>query len=200
LSKYDQNLNSFNSKKYIDNVIKVPKLFDLENESQEISIKRTSQNLDINIKKAPNLTNMKVEVNSTDNGIPKKQTEINGFFHPSRLESLTYPSEQGVYRGKENIISPNPINICIRCINNYSIKYIAKLLEVNHIKTKQRDTVAEWATVSTLRSRAEVYLIKDLSNIILRPTNKSKIRPKKRGIVKQHRYDEKRQIPLFFIK
>jgi hypothetical protein len=166
LSKYDQNLSSFNSKKYINNVIKVSKLFDLGNESQmeEILINGASQKLDLNRKKAPVLKNAKVEVDSLDYGVFWKHKEI--------------------YSVKENIIPQNSINMCIKCINNYSNKYIAKLLEVSHIDPKQIDT----------------YIIKDSSNILILPSMKSKRRPKEIDEQNRHTYSEKSYIPLFFIK
>lgn len=147
MSKYDQNLNSFNSKKYINNVIKVSKLFDLGNEPQEILRNVASQKLDLNQKKASVLKNAKGEVDSLDNGIPSKQKEI----YKLTLPHLSGIEKRGVYRVKEKIISQNSINMCIKCINYYSTKYIAKLLEVSHINPKQIDT----------------YIIKDLSNTII---------------------------------
>lgn len=180
MSKYDQNLNSFNSKKYINNVIKVSKLFDLGNEPQEILRNVASQKLDLNQKKASVLKNAKGEVDSLDNGIPSKQKEI----YKLTLPHLSGIEKRGVYRVKEKIISQNSINMCIKCINYYSTKYIAKLLEVSHINPKQIDT----------------YIIKDLSNTIIWPFMNNKRRPKERDTHKRHTYVDKSQISLLFIK
>jgi hypothetical protein len=149
LSKYDQNLNSFNSKKYIDNVKKVTAMFskadtliqgtpvsklpDVGNESQEILINKASQKLRLNIESALKLKKVNNEGDGLDNRVPCKEKEI-----------YIYPSNQRVYRVKKNILPQNSINVCIKCINNYSNKYLAKLLEVSHINPKHIDTYIIW--------------------------------------------------------
>ena len=100
------------------------------------------------------------------------------------MESLLYHSDREVSIVKKNILPQNSINMCIRCINNYSNEYIAKLLGINHINPKLIDT----------------YIIKNYSNIIIVPSMENKTRFKERKIFKQHTDLEKRLILLFFIK
>lgn len=168
-------VSSFNSKKYINNVIKVSaflskadtvadrdsfsKLFDLGKEEQKILVKKTSLNSDLNLKNGSALNH-----DSPYNGVPWRQ--------------------HGAFKIKEDIIPQSSINMCIKCINNYSIVYIAKLLEISHINPKLIDT----------------YIIKDLSNFLIWPSMKSKEEPKKRKINKCQMYPEKSRISLFFIK
>jgi hypothetical protein len=206
LSKYDQNLNSFNSKKYIDNVKKVTaifskadtfiqgapthdsKLLDVDNESQEILINKGSQKLGLNTDNAPKLKKVNIKGDDLDNGVPCKPKE-----------NLIYPLYGGVSIVNKKVIPQNSINVCIKSINYYSSKYLAKLLEVTDIKPKQIDT----------------YVIRDTHNNIIIPRMESKRVlfprpngpwgsriPKEMDIDKRYIYSGKgkSQIRLFFTK
>lgn len=206
MSKYDQNLNSFNSKKYIDNVKKVTamfskadtfiqgipahdsKLLNVGNESQKILINKVSQKLYLNMDDVPKLNKVIIEGNDLNNNVPCEQKE-----------DYLYSSYEWVYPVKKKIIPPNSINVCIKCINYYSSKYLAKLLEVTHINPRQIDT----------------YVIRDtLNNIIIRrmenkripsprPTGpRGSILPNEMDMGKSYSYPEKEksQISFFFVK
>jgi hypothetical protein len=168
LSRYNQNLNSLKSKskKYIENVTKVSKLFDLRKESEEIIVNRSNQNLYLEEKIVPVLQSRstKIEVDGLDDGV--------------------YLKQKGMFRIKEKIIPQDSINMCINYINNYSTKYIAKLLGVSHINPKRIDT----------------YIIRDSSNIMIWPNLKDKIISKDREILKRQVYCQNSKIALFFIK
>lgn len=206
MSKYDQNLNSFNSKKYIANVKKVTamlskadtltqegpesKLFDIGNESQGILRDRVSQKLCLSEVNAPKL---KYENNGGDHldyDVLCKQYEIYGYPQPVSighgLGNSIYTSNRGEYCVKDKIIPSNSINVCIKCINNYSSEYLAKLLEINHINPKQIDT----------------YIIRDSYSNMIIPQMKTKKIPWEMDVDKCYTFleKEKSQIPLFFVK
>jgi hypothetical protein len=229
LSKYDPNLNSFNSKKYIDNVKKVCKAdimvkgtnsvakgatkavpvlvtgtdagthvkvkgiqeyksWNLGKESEEILINKTSKKFFLNQANAsaPDLNNVNNEGDSLELDVPCEQNGVDIISHPKGIKKLVHPPFIGVSNTNKKIIPQDSINVCIKCINNYSNKYIAKLLDISHINPKQIDT----------------YIILDSNNKMILSGIKTKIRPKKIDIHKCYAYPEKEksQIPDFFFK
>jgi hypothetical protein len=107
LSKYDQNLNSFNSKKYIDNVKKVTamfskadtliqgapgsKLLDVGNKSEEILMNKVNQKLCLNIENSPKLNKVNNEGDDLYNGVHCKQKEKHEISQPEGLGAFIYP-------------------------------------------------------------------------------------------------------------
>lgn len=177
-------VHSFNCKKYIENVSKVSsllsnantlleglpvtisKIVGFQKEEQEILLNKLSENSDLYLKEGPVLNDADIDVNSRNISVFWKHTDdtykING-------QSL-------------NLIPQSSNNVCIMCINNYSINYIAKLLEISHINPKQINT----------------YIIRDLYKTKLWIYMKSKKELKKINIDKRPKYQRKSLILLFF--
>lgn len=181
------------------------KLLDVGNKSEEILMNKVNQKLCLNIENSPKLNKINNEGDDLYNGVHCKQKEKHEISQPEGLGAFIYPPVREECWVKEKIIPQNSINVCIKCINYYSSKYLAKLLEVTQINPKQIDT----------------YIIRDSNNNIIIPPMESQKIPSHKGgapvgwgsptpriilkeMVKYKYYiypkKEKSQILLFFVK
>jgi Type II intron maturase len=159
LSKYQQNIDSFNHKRYINNIIEISKFFTIGNKlNSSHSLKNQLGDAQEEIFrgfKINRLTSIPYlnDINDFDNGICIKDKEIK--------------------KRKEILISKTSVDKCIDCIYKYSVLYKSKLLilKVNNYISKQQNKKYYIIEESDIRSILSVIndQVQDLEDISKRP-------------------------------